>query len=139
MGITPDGAPCPECGAAMLPQSEPWTIDLGHTDPEDKRRGLPGDRLEHSSCNRRTMTGWAAGKQAPKQRVELDEVPPVPACKHAGNLFRAPRYAGCPCDRPVQHHIEICARERSDLSYSGPSHSAPPCPHCGGFTNSRLW
>jgi hypothetical protein len=28
-------------------------LDLGHSDMEAKLRGLPGDRLEHSACNRR--------------------------------------------------------------------------------------
>jgi hypothetical protein len=27
-------------------------LDLGHTDPADKIAGKPGDRLEHSLCNR---------------------------------------------------------------------------------------
>jgi hypothetical protein len=27
-------------------------LDLGHSSPERKAAGLPGDRIEHAKCNR---------------------------------------------------------------------------------------
>lgn len=46
--------PCPRCGYPMLL----WQpLDLGHTDPEAKQAGLPGDRLEHAGCNRAAQDG----------------------------------------------------------------------------------
>lgn len=44
------GQPCPRCGMPMWPGQR---LDLGHASDEAKRRGLPGDRLEHATCNRR--------------------------------------------------------------------------------------
>jgi hypothetical protein len=46
---------CPRCGGVMRPY-EP--IQLGHSTSERKALGLPGDRLEHGSCN------MAAGAQS---------------------------------------------------------------------------
>jgi hypothetical protein len=43
------GQPCARCLEVMLPSQ---SLDLDHSDPEDKKRGLPGDRITHSACNR---------------------------------------------------------------------------------------
>jgi hypothetical protein len=59
---------CPRCGLTMAPDPllRGEGLDLGHSDPERKRRGLPGDRLEHSACNRsfgdgsRTPADWTS-------------------------------------------------------------------------------
>lgn len=46
---SPQGRLCPRCGQEM----KRWQpLDLGHTNPADKAAGRPGDRLEHSACNR---------------------------------------------------------------------------------------
>lgn len=41
--------PCPRCKRPMVVG---MSLDLGHSDPALKLAGLPGDRLEHSRCNR---------------------------------------------------------------------------------------
>ncbi|MFW6776087.1 hypothetical protein ACOACO_17520 [Nocardioides sp. CPCC 205120] len=49
--LLPDayGTPCPRCGKPMLKGQD---LDLGHTvDVADGATG-PGDRIEHTSCNR---------------------------------------------------------------------------------------
>lgn len=42
------GQACPLCGNVMT-SDQPLHLD--HTNPEDKLRGLPGDRITHSWCN----------------------------------------------------------------------------------------
>jgi hypothetical protein len=43
------GTPCPICGLTM----HAWmALDLDHSNPEDKQRGLPGDRIVCAKCNR---------------------------------------------------------------------------------------
>lgn len=59
---------CPRCDQTMAP--DPLLphdgLDLGHSDPEAKKAGRPGDRLEHSACNRsagdgsRTPADWTS-------------------------------------------------------------------------------
>jgi hypothetical protein len=52
--VSPRGCLCPRCGLQM----QTWEpLDLGHSTPERKRLGLPGDRLEHASCNRSAQDG----------------------------------------------------------------------------------
>lgn len=51
---------CPRCGQPMLPY-EP--LQLGHSTAERKQMGLPGDRLEHGSCN---MSAGAHSRTKPQ-------------------------------------------------------------------------
>lgn len=44
------GDPCAICHKPMLDGD---SLDLDHSDPSARLRGEPGDRLTHSSCNRR--------------------------------------------------------------------------------------
>jgi hypothetical protein len=43
-------APCPICTEPMIPGLQ--QLDLHHSTPERKHRGLPGDVLAHTDCNR---------------------------------------------------------------------------------------
>lgn len=43
------GTLCARCLKVMLLGQD---LDLDHSDPELKRRGLPGDRIAHAACNR---------------------------------------------------------------------------------------
>lgn len=50
MEPSPRGCLCPRCGKPM--KSPPEPLDCGHTSEQAKLAGLPGDRLEHATCNR---------------------------------------------------------------------------------------
>jgi len=81
MAALPPGACCPGCNEPF----ERGKIDLHHSDPENKRRGLPGDTLLCQRCNRATYTGWAAGKKPaePAEPAEPATVPMTAACLHS--------------------------------------------------------
>ncbi len=111
-----DGEPCGICGRPMLRGTD---LELHHIDAEDKARGRPGDVLTHHRCNRGERRGLPPRRmrQAAQQAAEI-----APARLTAAGFVL--RTADC------EHPQELCPGR-------GYADSVPPCPACGGSTNSR--
>jgi len=55
---------CPICGGIIVPG---MFVDLHHTNPADKRAGLPGNVLAHRRCNRGLGDGKKAGRKTTRK------------------------------------------------------------------------
>jgi hypothetical protein len=113
-------------------------LDLHHSNPEDKKKGLPGEQLACRTHNRGQRSVPPQVRARQQQETAPGKIPRTPDCPHLRDLDRDKQ--GCLCSAPIAHHLALATAAKSAGTAVTVNHYGPPCKYCGGYGGTgRIW